>query len=276
MNNENKFELNKYLYYSIIGLTSLIACIFLPMLGSEVNIAFNVPNTAAGWVVFIITKLIIAVINMLIFYCFMEQAKVNVKDDEQYKEANEILKRTKNKKVIPRSPQHWNKMQYSKKGTTIFLTSILSAFALTNAILNFNLAEMLTYIFVITMGLIFGILQMKSAERYWSIEYWEYAVMIRNEEQAKEQDKTDLEMVENKLNQQRDIDLHSDRGVNILESDMGNSDNCNYNKSLLLDTSDSNHSVLGRTINTSNPTTDSTNICTEETRTENNKEKEER
>lgn len=272
MNNENKFELNKYLYYSIIGLTSLIACIFLPMLGSEVNIAFNIPNTAAGWVVFIITKLIIAVINMLIFYCFMEQAKVNVKDDEHYKEANEILQRTKNKKVIPRSPQHWNRTQYSKKGTTIFLTSILSAFALTNAILNFNLAEMLTYVFVITMGLIFGVLQMKSAEHYWSIEYWEYAGMIRDEEQTKQ----NLEMVESKLNKQRDIDLHIDRGVDILESCMGNSDNCNCDKPLLLDTNDSNHSFLGRTINTSNTTTDCTNICTKETRTENNEEKEER
>lgn len=158
MDERNSFEWRKYLYYALIGLISLIACVFLPMLGSDVNLGFNLPNTAAGWVVYIVTKLLVATINILMFYCFMEQAKVNVKDDPNYIEANQIMHAMKQKTRLPRSPYEWNKKQYSGKGVTIFITTLLSAFALTNAILSFDLAEMLTYIFTIIMGLVFGII----------------------------------------------------------------------------------------------------------------------
>ena len=34
----------------------------------------------------------------------MEQAKINVRNNEDYKKANEILKKIKIKEIIPRSP----------------------------------------------------------------------------------------------------------------------------------------------------------------------------
>lgn len=265
---ENKFELRRYLYYTIIGITSLIACVFLPMLGSDVNLAFNIPNTTAGWVVYIVTKLIIATINILLFYCFMEQAKLNIQNDEHYKEANDILHRAKKKIAIPKSPELWNRQQYSKKGITIFITSILSAFALTNAILSFNLAEMLTYVFTITMGLIFGILQMKNAEAYWTIEYYEYALMIY------EQIKANMEVVEIESNKQRDTDLYINSRDNILDASLDTSNISNSDKSMVVDSSQCSDNILGRSIYTSSTTSNRIYICPEETRVE-NKEQEE-
>lgn len=41
----------------------------------------------------------------------MEQAKINVRDNEDYKKANEILKKLKVKEFIPRSPNKWNRQQ---------------------------------------------------------------------------------------------------------------------------------------------------------------------
>ena len=152
------------------------------MLGSEIDVGFKLPNTTAGWIVYITTKILVAIINILIFHCFQEQAKVNVKDIEEYKKANEILRVAKKKVKIPRSPHAWVTKQYLVKGVIIFLTSILSAFALTNAILTFNLTEMLTYIFTVVMGLIMGVISMKGAEHYWTIEYYEYALLIEKEE----------------------------------------------------------------------------------------------
>lgn len=175
-------KIKQWLYYAIIGVISFISLVFLPMVGSTVGLSWNVPDTVVGWIVWVAVKLIVSTINILVFYCFMCQAKVNVKDNPNYKEAREILFKQKNKEVLPKSPKKWNTEQYLRKGTTIFITSALSTIALTQAVLSFDYISMLSYLFTIVMGLIFGIIQMKTAEEYWTTEYLEYAKMKQNEE----------------------------------------------------------------------------------------------
>ena len=94
----DKFDLKKYLYYGLVGVISFIMLVFLPMLGSETEMGFKFPNTTSGWLIYILSKIVVSVMNVLIFYCFMEQAKVNVRDDPHYKEANEILQKILDKK----------------------------------------------------------------------------------------------------------------------------------------------------------------------------------
>lgn len=159
----------------MIGIVSLLALFFLPFLGSAAGLALVLPNTAAGWIVYVGTKLIVAAINILLFHCFFQQSKVNVKDNSHYIEALTILGRLKFKEQNFRSPEQYTKGSYRTKGTTIFITTILGAFSLTQAILVFDLVAFLTYLFTIIMGLIFGILTMKNAEIYWTDEMWHYA-----------------------------------------------------------------------------------------------------
>lgn len=177
-------KIKQWMYYFIIGIVSLVALVFLPMIGSEVGLAWSIPNTTVGWIVWVAIKLIVASINVLIFHSFMQQAKLNVKNDDHYKEANLILGRVKIKNYVPRSPAKWNAQQYGKKGTTIFITTTLATVALTQAILTFDWVSMLTYLFAIIMALILGVLQMKKAEEYWTEEFWKYAKLI--EENDKE------------------------------------------------------------------------------------------
>ena len=184
-------KVKQYLNYIIIGIVSLIALVFLPMLGSTVGLGWNVPDTTVGWVVWVAVKLIVATLNVLIFHCFMQQAKINVKDNENYKRAREILVKQKEKEILPKSPSKWNSQQYIKKGSTIFTTTALSTIALTQAILSFDYVSMLTYLFTVVMGLIFGILQMKTAEEYWTDEYLQYALM--KEREAALRDKAGLQ-----------------------------------------------------------------------------------
>lgn len=174
-------KVKQYVNYIIIGIVSLIALVFLPMLGSTIGLNWNIPNTLVGWIVWVVVKLIVATLNVLIFHCFMQQAKVNVKDNENYKRARDILIDQKEKEVSPKSPNKWSSQQYIKKGTTIFITTGLSTIALTQAILSFDYVSMLTYLFTIVMGLIFGTLQMKTAEEYWTDEYLQYALMKERE-----------------------------------------------------------------------------------------------
>ena len=172
-------KLRQWMYYFIIGIVSMISLCFLPMLGSTIGLSWNLPNTTVGWIVWVVTKLIVAVLNVLIFHCFMKQAKVNIKDNEQYLEAKKLLRELdEGKEFIPRSPNKYISKQYKTKGVTIFFTTGLSTIALTQALLTFDYVTMLTYLFTIVMGLIFGVMSMKTAEDYWTEEFYEYALMI--------------------------------------------------------------------------------------------------
>lgn len=193
---ELKFRLKIYTYYIVIAITSLVVCIFLPMVGSDVGLGWKLPDTTVGWIVWVATKLIIASINVLLFYCFMSQAKINIRENDHYLKANEILHRTKNKEYNPRGPKEWQTQQYGKKSVMIFITSVLSVFALTQAILSFDYMALISYVFTIIFGIIFGVISMKGAELYWTEEYYDYA--LRVEEAMNEEDYERLQQLEDK------------------------------------------------------------------------------
>lgn len=207
-------KIRQWMYYFIIGIVSLIALCFLPMIGSTAGLGWNTPNTTVGWIVWITLKVIVAILNVLIFHCFMLQAKLNVKDNERYNEARNILRQNEIKEFVPRGPLQWNKEQYGHKGVTIFVTTALSTVALTQAMLTFDWMAMLTYLITIIMGLIFGVLQMKTAEEYWTDEFWQYAQQTRKA----------MELAEEKLHQQADDSTSDSGGTDVLEPATDNCD----------------------------------------------------
>lgn len=178
--------LKQGMYYIIIAVISLISVVFLPMVGTTLGLGWKLPDTTAGWVVWGVSRAIVATINVLLFHSFMEQAKLNIKDNEHYKEARDILVKVKKKEHKPKSPAQWNAAQYGKKGTTIFLSSAMSVVAIGQAVLSYEWATALAYLFTLGMGIIFGIMQMKKAETYWTTEYYEYALMIKRMEEEQQ------------------------------------------------------------------------------------------
>ena len=199
----------QYQYYVIIAIVSLVALFFLPMVGSEVGLAFKLPNTAAGWVVYVTSKLLVAGLNVIIFHCFILQAKVNIKENPRYLEALEILRESELDACLnPRSPQQYFKQVYGKKGVTIFITTVLAAIGLTQAVLMFDWISMLTYLFTILMGLIFGVLQMNQTEVFWTDEYYQYAKKTA----------ADLELAKTQLSQQINDSSNNSGRADVLES----------------------------------------------------------
>lgn len=204
-------------YYVVIGIVSLVALFFLPMIGSEAGLAWNIPNTTAGWIVYITSKLLVATINILIYHCFILQAKINIQDDPKYKEATEILNNILDSDTERfRSPREYFKSAYGTKGVTIFITSVLSAIGLTQAVLTFDWISMLTYLFTIIMGLIFGVLQMSQTEIYWTTEYWQYAKRIEQVE-AERKAAEALEVLKKEVPEQADDSSGDIGGTDILE-----------------------------------------------------------
>lgn len=171
-----------YMYYIIIGIVSFIALVFLPMLGTAVDLAWAIPETPVGWIVWTVTKLIMSAVNILIFHSFVCQGKLNIRDDPHYKEAVKILGNVREKNYVPRSPKKFLSQEYGKKGVTIFILTALSTVALTQAILTFDWVSMLTYLFTIIMGVIFGVLEMKRVEEFWTGEFYDYAKDVERQQ----------------------------------------------------------------------------------------------
>lgn len=164
-----------YLYYFIIGIVSAILIIFIPMIGSSVNGGLALPTNTADWLIWWVIKLGSAVLNVLIFHCFMQQALLNSQENENYKRANELLGKIKNLKWKPRSPKKFNAKEYGIKGVTIFIATAVSTIAITSAVLKYNYMILIAYLVTLTLGIVFGIMSQKTAERYWTVEYLQYA-----------------------------------------------------------------------------------------------------
>ena len=192
----------QYLYYVIIGIFTFIVLVFMPMLGSSIDGGLKLPQGKGAWVMFVITRVFIAVTNIIIFYSFMQQAKLNVRNNKEYIEANKILLRRKNKhEKKPMSPKKWEASQYLKKGTTLAIGTVFALFSLSQAILTYKYTDLISYVLLIFLATVFGIFQMKKAEIYWTTEYYRYAKMIEEENKPVEeiQEINDTEVINDNL-----------------------------------------------------------------------------
>ena len=214
--------LKQGMYYIIIAVISLISVVFLPMVGTTLGLGWKLPDTTAGWVVWGASRAIVATINVLLFHSFMEQAKLNIKDDEHYKEARDILVKVKKKEHKPKSPAQWNAAQYGKKGVSLFLASAMSVVAIGQAVLSYEWTTALAYLFTLSMGIIFGIMQMKKAESYWTTEYYEYALMKKRmeeeqqiAEQSEQTDKTEENAVTEQINKEEQEECSQSETKNL-------------------------------------------------------------
>ena len=171
----------EYLNYILIALISIVSLTFLPMIGSTMGSEFHFPETKWELTLFITVRACASIVNVLIFHSFICQSKVNVKNEQKYKEAREILITTKKKSKKPRSLAHFNAEEYGKKGTSLLIGTFFGTLVLTEAVINFSLVNFLTYVFTTTMAIGGGILEMKKYEEYYVTEYWEYAQMIKEE-----------------------------------------------------------------------------------------------
>ena len=220
-----------YQNYIIIAIISLIAVFFLPMLGSGIGISLSVPTTVVGWIVFILTKLCIVVINILTLDQFIKQAKVNIKDDARFKEADAYfnIHQIEGEEEIL-APRAYIGNIYKHRMTKIGIGSILGVFGFTQAMLTFDWISMLTYLFTVVSGLLYGWMTMNDVEDYWTDKYYKLMEKDRNEK-AKASMAVDKEESSNTPND----NIHTDRGSDILEPAYYNSPICADNKPMVVE-----------------------------------------
>lgn len=185
-----KEKAKQCLFYIVIGLVSVVFTCFLPLVGSEGDIQSRFPTTVDGWIIWAICNLSTAVLNVLIYVCYMKQGHLNVQNDPYYKEGMTTLNKVKfQKKKEPLSPKQWTRKQVGTKGVILFLSTLGSLVGLTNAVLRWNLELFLIYLIDVIMANVFGIIQMKKTELYWTTEFVEYAHFVYNKQEEEEKGK---------------------------------------------------------------------------------------
>lgn len=166
----------KYIYYAVIVVLTLVAITFLPLIGldQEGQINFNAPASTMGWIIWGISKGCICAVNCLIFHFFILQGKDNVKDDPRYIEGMTKLNKYHVREHGPVSPFTLERNAYLKKGSTVLLTSAFSLFALPSLVLQFSLVSFLSVVFSMVMALAFGVMAMRETEKRWTDQLKEY------------------------------------------------------------------------------------------------------
>ena len=170
----------KYIYYAVIVVLTLVAITFLPLIGldQQGQINFNAPANVMGWVIWGVSKGCICVVNCLIFHFFVLQGKDNIKDDSRFIDGLKRLNKYRIKDHKPISPFTLERSAYLKKGGTVLLTTALSLFALPSLVLQFSLVSFLSVLFSMIMAIAFGIMAMRETEKRWTVQLQEYVDYI--------------------------------------------------------------------------------------------------
>lgn len=175
----------QYKNYGIIVCLTIITVTVFPLIGTSVGMAPNYPNTVIGWIVWAVIKIALCVDNILIFQAFVDQAELNVQYEQRYIEARDIVRKYRIGKYTPMSPEERRKKMFSKKIMITGLTSLISV-ALTEAILKYRLADLISYGLTMVMAVVFGIMSMADQEKYWVEEFYDYALNIKEEYEKNE------------------------------------------------------------------------------------------
>ena len=91
------------------------------------------------------------------------------------------IKPKKTDKRAP-SPAKYHASVYTKKGLSLVVTSFLSLLVFGEAILRLDYVALISYAITLIIGIVFGILQMKDEEYYWTSTFLTYAKQQKQED----------------------------------------------------------------------------------------------
>ena len=186
-----------YVYYGIIGVILLLTTVLIPFLAggiTEQGFDYYVPKTTSGWVIFWAIRIGTVLGNIAVYGLFKAQAKTNVRYDDNYIKACELLNKLNGEKgFIPMSPKKKAAKDWTTKGIFMVMTTAAESIVIGTLIINFDFITFLSCLSSSITAIIFGIVQMVKDEVYWTDEYLLYAEYITkyiDEESSEKQEKS--------------------------------------------------------------------------------------
>lgn len=216
MDSENiKEKLKQYLYYVLIAILSLCSLIVFPIVGAgvfDVDLKTLFPSTTLGWILWIIVRILIIALNLIIFSNFIQQSKVNIKDDKNFIEANKILGIIKSKEYKPRNAKEFLNHQYSTKGVGLSIGTMASLFTIGSAAINYDYMLLLATAFTIILSIVFGIMTMKKCEIYYTGEYLDNAKWQEEQQKINNNEKVEKGDIERCLQlMEKNIEIYRNK-----------------------------------------------------------------
>lgn len=164
--------------YIVIGIICILVVFLVPLLSGclKGDISINFPTNLEGWILYWSINGGTTAGNISLFVLFKNQAKINVKNDPNFKRANEILNKHRDEKeFIPRSPRQMNTKEYASKISCIVIFSVMSFITISSLVISFDFITFISCLTSTTVALIFGWVTLIKNEEYWTDEYLEYA-----------------------------------------------------------------------------------------------------
>lgn len=148
------------------------------------------------------------------------------------------------------------------KCLTLAVTTVGMVYIMIEGSQDYNLLMLAIVNLLMFAG--FGLMGLVGAYDFYNESYVPYMLEQINKYETKTESKETLEMVKTELIEQTDVGVYNCRRIDILESTDNMCTTGNNSESLVVDSSVGDDSVLGRTIYTSNTTTDRSNPIVEE------------
>ena len=179
--------LKQYFNYGIVVITSMLVLIVAPALESAITGSLNYPDTLQGWIFWAVGRVAVTILNLVIFIALDNQSEINARNNENYKKAKELLASDKKQQKIARSPKQIKQHDLLAKIPFIIFGSAATLVALSQIILHYSLATLISYLFTVIMDIIWAVWHMIQKEvDYWSDEYLRYAQKVSEEQKALE------------------------------------------------------------------------------------------
>jgi hypothetical protein len=117
------------------------------------------------------------------------QAKRNVRDNENFKKANDIVRSLIKDKYVytPRSPSKMNRQEYIKKGVFVVLATLSSFLVISSIIINFDVVTLISTLLSASIALALSWITMLNNEEYWTEEYLLWAQSVKDKFQKEDQ-----------------------------------------------------------------------------------------
>lgn len=196
----------QYAFYGVVCAILILVIFVVPILAGGITAkgwSYYLPKSVPGWIVFWAIRGGTVAGNMCVFGLLKAQAKINCKDNENYKKANELLAKQNGKEgFIPRSPKAKETKDWLTKGILVFVTTALESIVIGVLALNWDLMTFISCITSSITAILFGIVTMLKDEVYWTEEYLLYAQYVVDKEQASIEEQSIEEPKEEKENEE--------------------------------------------------------------------------
>ena len=232
-------------------------------------------------------SIIFALINAIVGFIIMQFLKLQGQDFAKQLEHNvEVLQKWNAKKPKKKKTHSLGYFWARTITTDIIVKTVTTAF-MTSAIIYIvvegsNDYNMLLMAFVnLLMFICFGFLSLVKAYDFYNENYIPYLEEKIDERENKEKEiaaqaenNKCVEVVEKESDKQTNVHFYTAGGSHILVTCNSNESTSDNSGSMVVDNDNNDNTVLGRSIHTGDSVADSTNICTQESISKNNQEKE--